>query len=152
MRIKLAYGKNGLWIDLPDEWDVTVVEPNFVPGLSDPAGALAAALGAPIGHQQPLAEVAGAGDRVGIVFSDITRATPHQLILRAVLAALTHVPAENITLFCATGTHRSNTDAELRGMLGDVLVDRYRIVQNDCLDPTTQVCLGQTSRGLAARR
>jgi nickel-dependent lactate racemase len=33
-------------------------------------------------------------------------------------------------------------------MLGDDLVDGYRIVQNDSFDPTTQVCLGRTSRGL----
>jgi lactate racemase len=148
MRIKLAYGKHGLWIDLPDAWDVTVVEPTYVPGLPDPAVALREALGAPIAPQRPLAEVAGSGDRVGIVFSDITRATPHHLILPAVLAELSHVPPENIILFCATGTHRANTDAELRDMLGDGLVDRYRIVQNDAFDPATQVCLGRTSRSL----
>jgi lactate racemase len=58
------------------------------------------------------------------------------------------IPPANITLFCATGTHRPNTDAELRAMLGDGLVDGYRIVQNDASDQTTQVCLGQTARGL----
>jgi nickel-dependent lactate racemase len=148
MRIKLAYGKQGLWIDLPDAWDVTVVAPTYVPGLPDPAGALSAALRAPIGPQVPLAKVAGPTDRVGIVFSDITRATPHHLILPAVLAELSHIPPPNITLFCATGTHRANTDAELRGMVGDEVVDGYRIVQNDASDPATQVCLGRTSRGL----
>jgi nickel-dependent lactate racemase len=148
MRIKLAYGKHGLWIDLPDAWDVTVVEPTYVAGLPDPAAALSEALRAPIGPRRPLAEVAGPGDRVGIVFSDITRAMPHHLILPAVLSELSHVPPENIILFCATGTHRANTDAELRDMLGDGLADRYRIVQNDAFDPATQVCLGEASRGL----
>lgn len=156
MRTKLAYGKHGHWIEMPDTWDVTRVEPNHVPGLPDPAAALRAALRAPIGPRspasvpgaRPLAQVAGPADRVGIVFSDITRATPHHLILPAVLAELAHVPPANITLFCATGTHRANTDSELRGMLGDGLVDGYRIVQNDAADPATQVHLGRTSRGL----
>jgi len=148
MRIKLAYGKHGLWIDLSDAWDVSVVEPTYVPGLPDPAAAVSEGLRAPIGPQRPLAEVASPRDRVGIVFSDITRATPHHLILPAVLGELAHVPPGNITLFCATGTHRANTDAELRDMLGDGLVDRYRIVQNDAFDPAAQVCLGETSRGL----
>jgi nickel-dependent lactate racemase len=148
MRIKLSYGKHGLWIDLPDAWDVTVVAPTYVPGLSDPAAALTAALRAFVGPQLPLAAIARKRDRVGIVFSDITRATPHNLIMPAVLAELADVPPANITLFCATGTHRANTDAELRGMLGNDLVDAYRIVQNDASDPETQVCLGQTSRGL----
>jgi nickel-dependent lactate racemase len=148
MRIKLAYGKHGLWIDLPDSWHVTVVEPTYVPGLLDPASALSEALQTPIGPVRPLAEVAGPADRIGIVFSDITRATPHHLILPAVLAELAHVSPENVTLFCATGTHRANTDAELRTMLGSGLVNRYRIVQNDASDPSTQVYVGQTSRGL----
>ena len=148
MRIKLAYGKNGLWIDLSDKWNVTVVAPTYVPGLPDPAASLSGALRKPIGLAMPLAEVAEQGDRVGIVFSDITRATPHHLILPAVLAELSHVPSKNITLFCATGTHRPNTDAELRAMLGNGLVEGYRIVQNDAFDPATQVCLGKTARGL----
>ena len=91
---------------------------------------------------------------MGIVFSDITRATPHGLILPAVLSQLRHVPRENITLFCALGTHRPNTDAELRQMfatsgtpeIAEELLS-YRIVQNDAFDPATQVCVGVTSRG-----
>ena len=148
MRIKLAYGKQGMWIDLPDAWDVTVVEPKYVPGLPDPAGALAEGLRSPIGGQRPVSEVAGPDDRVGIVFSDITRATPHRRIIPAILAELPHVPQEKLTLYCATGTHRPNTDAELRGMLGDELVDRYRIVQNASQDEESLVCLGRTRRGL----
>ena len=146
MRIKLAYGKTGLWIDLPDAWDVTVIEPRHVPGLPNPAEALVSALRQPIGAP-PLRDVARPGHRVGVVFSDITRPTPHRLILPAVLGELAHVPGEHITLFNALGTHRPNTDAELRGMIGDELVDGYRLVQNDSFDPATQVRLGVTSRG-----
>jgi nickel-dependent lactate racemase len=146
MRIKLAYGKTGLWIDLPDAWDVTVVEPRYVPGLPDPGAALAAALRQPI-DAPPLRDVVEAGHKIGVVFSDITRPTPHHLILPAVLGELAHVPREHITLFNALGTHRTNTEAELRGMIGDELVDGYRLVQNNSFDPATQVHLGVTSRG-----
>lgn len=146
MKINLAYGKSGLPIELADDLDVTVVEPRFVAALPDPAGALRAALAAPL-ETPRLADLAHAGSRVGVIFSDITRPTPHQTILPAVLAELAHVPRENITLFNALGTHRRNTEAELRGMLGDTLVDNYRIVQNNAFDPTTQVCRGVTRRG-----
>jgi nickel-dependent lactate racemase len=153
MKIKLAYGKAGLWVDLPDAWDVTVIEPRFVLGLPDPAQALTDALAAPMGAP-PLSDRVKATDRAGIVFSDITRATPHGQILPAVLAELAHLPPENITLFCALGTHRSNTEAELRSMfemsgspeIADALL-RYRIVQNNSFDPATQVHMGQTTRG-----
>jgi nickel-dependent lactate racemase len=84
---------------------------------------------------------------VGIVFNDITRPTPDHLMLPAILDELPYIPRENIILFNALGTHRPNTDAELRGMLGDALVDGYRIVQNNSFDPSTQVHLGTTVRG-----
>jgi nickel-dependent lactate racemase len=146
MHIRLAYGKNGLPIDLPDDWDIRLVEPRYVPPLPDPALALTQALQAPL-QAPPLRQAAQPGQKIGVIFSDITRATPHHLILPAVLAELAHIPPQDITLFDALGTHRRNTGLELRGMLGDDLVDRYRIVQNDAFDPATQVHLGQTSFG-----
>jgi nickel-dependent lactate racemase len=146
MKIRLAYGKTGLQIELSDALDVTVVEPKFVPGLPDPGAALQRALREPI-EAPPLCDLVKSSDKVGVVFSDITRPTPNHLILPAVLNELTNVPRENITLFNALGTHRLNTEAELRAMLGDALVDGYRIVQNDAFDPSTQMHLGDTARG-----
>ena len=146
MQIKLAYGKTGLVVDLSDALNVTVIEPKFVPGLPDARAALRDALRAPI-QSPPLRDWVKSSDRVGIVFSDITRPTPNHLMLPAVLDEIAHVPRENITLFNALGTHRVDTDAELRGMLGDALVDGYRIVQNNAFDPSTQVCLGTSSFG-----
>ena len=146
MRIRLAYGKTGLDIDLPDDWNMVVVEPRFIPGIPDARRAVTAALRAPMGVA-PLKEQVKATDRVGIIFSDITRATPHPLLIPAILDEISHVPPQNITLFNALGTHRPNTETELRGMLGDALVDRYHIVQNNAFDPSTQVYLGRTRRG-----
>ena len=84
MRIKLAYGKTGLEIELPDELDVTVVEPQYVPSLPDPEAALREALQSPIGSP-PLRELVKPSSKVGIVFNDITRPTPDHLMLPAVL-------------------------------------------------------------------
>ena len=146
MKIHLAYGKTGLEVDCPGDWNATVIEPQFVPGLADPPAALRKSLRQPY-NTAPLRELVRPGDRVGIIFSDLTRPTPHQLILPAVLEELAHTPAAGITLFNALGTHRANTEAELRGMLGDDLVDRFPIVPNDAFDASTQVCLGKTNRG-----
>jgi nickel-dependent lactate racemase len=153
MKIDLAYGRNGLAIDVPDAWNATVIEPRFVPGAADEAQALRDALLAPYA-MPPLREWVKPTDRVGIVFSDITRATPHGLILPAVLDQLAHVPDENITLFCALGTHRPNTESELHAMFATSGTPeiaqrllRYPIVQNDAFDATTQVHVGATRRG-----
>jgi len=146
MEILLDYGKRGLPITLPDDADITVIQPRHVAALPDPLAALRQAVRQPI-DSAPLRELVESHHRVAIVFSDITRATPNHLILPALLEALAHVPDSNIVLCNALGTHRPNTPEELRRMLGDAIVDRYRIEQNDCFDPATQVYLGTSSRG-----
>jgi nickel-dependent lactate racemase len=146
MRIKLAYGKIGLPLELDDSLDVTVVEPTFVPALPGPEAAVRAALEAPIGSP-PLREIVRTGMRVGVIFSDITRPAPNPLLLGAVLEVLDAVPGVEVTLFNALGTHRPNTEAEVRMMLGDAIFERRRIVQNDTFDPATQIRVGVTSKG-----
>ncbi len=146
MKTWLAYGKIGLEVTLPDEAAITLVEPRHAAALENPAEAIRAALRHPVGLP-PLREWVKKTDRVGIVFSDITRPTPNDILLPALLAELDHVPAEQIILFNATGTHRANTDAELRRMLGSAVVDRYRIVQNDANDDLSHVLVGTTTSG-----
>jgi nickel-dependent lactate racemase len=146
MRIRLAYGKTGLPLELDDSLQVTVVEPAYVPALADPAAAVRAAIDAPIGSP-PLREVVRPATRVGVVFSDITRPAPNPLLLGAVLEVLDAVPGVEVTLFNALGTHRPNTEAELRTIVGETIFERRRIVQNDTFDPATQVCVGRTSKG-----
>ncbi len=146
MKIKLAYGKKGLTVELPDTWNITLLEPDYEPGLPDPRQALRAALRRPSGCP-PLGELLRAGDKIGIVFSDMTRPTPNHILIPVLLQELARVPRENITLFNSLGTHRSNSEAELRRILGDPVVDGYRIVQNDAFRSETQACLGRTGRG-----
>jgi nickel-dependent lactate racemase len=146
MRIQLAYGKTGLPLELDDSLDVTVVEPTYVPALPDPAAAVRRALASPIGSP-PLRDLVRPGMRLGVVFSDITRPAPNPLLLSAVLEVLDAAPGLEIVLFNALGTHRPNTEAELRGMVGDAIFERRRIVQNDTFDSSTQVRVGTTSKG-----
>ena len=49
------------------------------------------------------------GDRICIVFTDITRATPNERIIPWLLEHLGSVPRENITLLNGLGTHRPNS-------------------------------------------
>ncbi len=121
MRLKLAYGRKGLWIDLPDQ-NVTVMEPRFVAGLPDERAAIIRALCQPLGSP-PLRELVTPEDTVAVVFSDLTRPTPNDRLLPPLLAELSDIPREQITLINALGMHRFNTDEELRGMLGDEIVD-----------------------------
>jgi nickel-dependent lactate racemase len=145
MKIRIAYGRDGLEVDLPPD-HVTVVAPNYTPGLANEAEALREALRNPIGTP-PIAELADPGDRVAIVFSDLTRPQPRRRMLPVLLAELDHVPPEQIVLINALGSHRPNTDAELVEMLGREIVDRYQIVQHNAFDDEGHGYLGRTKSG-----
>ena len=118
MQVTLAYGQTGLPVNLPDT--TAVLQSRFVPGLADEAAAILAALRQPMASP-PLASLVKPGDNVVIVHSDITRATPNDRILPVLLAELESagVRRADITLLNALGTHRRQTEAELRKMLGD---------------------------------
>ncbi len=146
MKVRLAYGKRGLWVSLPDR-NVTVVEPRYVPGLPDEAEAIRAALRAPIGSP-PLRDLVKPSDTVAIVFSDLTRPQPRDRVLPVLLEEIGHVPRAQVVLINALGTHRPNTRDELVSMLGRDIVDTYRIVQHDAWAPDL-VPLGRTSYGHA---
>lgn len=146
MQVDLAYGRSGLRVILPDHTDV--LTPIFTPGLADEGEALRRALRQPIASP-PLADLVHPGDSVVIVHTDITRATPNDRILPVILAELegAGVQYEDITLLNGLGTHRRQTEAELRAMLGDGIVDRYRCLQHDCFDPDQLISLGHTQLG-----
>jgi nickel-dependent lactate racemase len=146
MKINLAYGKMGLEWNVPDEYHVDIIEPQWVEGLRDQMGAVTQALRSPIGSKS-LKDLATRNAKIGIIFSDVTRATPYHIILPALLKELDHVDQQNIILFCATGTHRPAPPDELETILGKEFAGKYRIVQNDTNDKSQYLHAGNTSSG-----
>jgi nickel-dependent lactate racemase len=146
MKAHLAYGKQGLDVALPEEAEIQIIQPQYVPGMEDEVQEMRRALRCPIGCP-PLRELVSASDTVAIVFSDLTRPQPRERMLPVLLDEIAVVPREQITLINGVGTHRANTGPELRSMLGDQIVDQYRVVQHDCNDPSTMVHLGETRFG-----
>lgn len=146
MNVTLAYGRSGLTVDLPD--NTAIVRAPALPAVRDPAAAIRRALREPIGCA-PLAETVRPGDTAVIVHSDLTRATPNQLIVPLIIAELeaAGVRPQNITMLNGLGTHRPQTGAELRALLGDAVVDNYRCLQHDAYDEANLVAIGQTSLG-----
>jgi nickel-dependent lactate racemase len=144
MKIKLAYGRSGLDVNLPDT--ATVIEQRHVPGLKDEKRHALESLRKPIGTR-PLKEMVKASDKVSIVISDITRPTPNHKLVPWIMEELSHVPDRNITIINGTGTHRDNTTDELAQMLGSDVVKRVKVVNNNAFDKTTQVRLGTTKGG-----
>jgi len=147
MNVRLAYGRTGLDVELPD--DALVVSPSDAPARADERGDFRAAVRSPYGAP-PLRELIGSHERVVIVTSDVTRATPNERLIPWILDEIAHVPPEQITVLIGTGSHRATTPAEMLAMFGAETLARVRIVDHDAHDDAQQTFLGTTSRGARA--
>jgi nickel-dependent lactate racemase len=146
MRVRLDYGTEGLDVDLPDE-RVTVIEPIPRPAATDALATLRDAIRSPIGAA-PLRQQVRKGQRIAISVCDITRAQPRREQIQALFDEIPDIPRSDVTIFIATGTHRSNTDAELERMLGRDILSTCRVVNHDSRNAATLVYVGQTSTGV----
>jgi nickel-dependent lactate racemase len=101
-------------------------------------------------NSPPLRDLARPGDKVCIVFTDITRASPDALLIPPVLAELSAAGVEDqdITLLCGIGLHRPSTYEEKVAKLGRDVVERYRVIDNDPLNPDALVDLGTTDSNI----
>ena len=148
MKVKLAYGRGQLSVEVPKD-RTTVIEPTHAPGLADERGAVLKALREPLGTA-PLAEWIKPGDWICISFTDITRATPNERLIPWLLEHLSHVPPENVTLLNQLGTHRPNTREELDRMLTPEVTRKYRVINHEPENPAALVQFGVTRDGTPA--
>ncbi|MGD2205895.1 MAG: nickel-dependent lactate racemase [Anaerolineae bacterium] len=145
----VPFDKGELTFDLPAGWRGTVAQSKSVPPIEDVSAAVAAAVAEPT-NSPPLGELAQPGDTVCIVFTDVTRASPDYVLVPPVLAELkaAGVRDEHVTLLCGIGLHRPSTPEEKVEKLGQAVVDRYRVIDNEPLNPEALVDLGTTDSGI----
>lgn len=146
-RMELSYGKETVQVDIPDQNLIGSLE-----GASAPLVSLEDAFNRawknPIGIGDP-GEIIRPGEKVAFVVTDHTRSTPTRRLLPLLWERIRgRVNAEDVTVVVATGTHRSPTEEELEGMLGD-LRRQFRVVIHDCDSDVVEV--GKSSYGTPIR-
>jgi nickel-dependent lactate racemase len=148
-KYRIPYSRTTIDFYLPVGMQAALAVSRPVEPIQDPNNAIHTALAHPIGSA-PLHELARAGQRVCIVFTDITRASPDHLLVPALIAELEKagVRAKDITLLCGIGMHRPSTRAEKDLKLGSGIVDRYRVIDNEPQNPAALVDLGLTPGGV----
>ncbi len=144
---RIAYGRGSILVDVPA--DVTVVEAGAASAISDERSAFLEAVRHPIAAPA-LRDVVKAGDRVVIVTSDVTRATPNERLIPWILDELAHVAPQDITVIIGTGSHRGTTADEMRLMFGEDVLRRVRVVDHDAHDASQVVRVGTTAAGVPA--
>jgi nickel-dependent lactate racemase len=133
--------------------------PAPLPPLSDPVGAIRAALAAPINHE-PIAKLVSPNSKVTIAFDDPVipqypmrapdfRALTIPILLQELERA--GVKRHNITLLCANALHRKWTTTELTTILGADLTNTFgpsHLLCHDAEDREQLVFLGETERSI----
>lgn len=148
MKIQVAFGKQGLALNLPDGPHYHVVKVHSAPPLSHVDQAIGAALDAPV-VGPPLIELAREKKTAAISICDITRPAPNPITLPPMLDRLHRagIAPQDVTLCIATGLHRAATQDELRTILGPQIAATYKIVNHDARDSSRHRFLGKTKQG-----
>jgi nickel-dependent lactate racemase len=147
MRILLAYGKNGLEVEVPEKNLAKILMMSPDPPLSDPLGAIHEALLHPIGCPS-LGELARKKKSACIVACDFTRPVPNKLLLPPMLDILEQcgIRRQDITILIATGLHRPSTPAEKEMMFGSEISGSYNIVSHRASNREEQRYVGRTRK------
>jgi len=148
MRVKLAFGRSGLEIELPSGFRYHVLEARSATPLSDAPAAIERALDEPIASP-PLVELARGKRRAAISVCDITRPAPNRVILPPLLERLHRagISRSGITILIATGLHRPATDEEIRQIVGEPVAAAYEVANHDARDLAMHRYLGRTASG-----
>ena len=153
MRVEMNYGRGTLPVDLPDDWDVTIIQKQNMPIIADGQAAVARALANPLGSKT-LAEEAKGRKTVCILICDITRPVPNGTILPVLVRELLNggIEAQDIQILVATGMHRPNEGDELRELVGDDWVFENIRVDNHFGDrDEDHVLVGTTTYGIPVK-
>jgi nickel-dependent lactate racemase len=149
----MRYGRDGLALNLPDDWEITVIKKKPMPVASDSRNAVVQAFQQPVGCAKLMDEARGK-QHACIVICDITRPVPNGLILPVLIQQLIEagMDADQIQILVATGLHRPNQGDELREVVGDDWVfENIRIENHFACNTSDHVDLGLTAMGTPVR-
>jgi nickel-dependent lactate racemase len=149
-RISLGYGETAVEIGFDGARSVRILQGESIPASEDFASVFLKAIGPECIASKPLRELISAEDKVTVVISDITRFWMRQDRVCALLIPYLHdvlgVGYENIAILVALGTHRRQTEEELRMLVTPEIYEKVAVSNHDCMAPDL-VFLGTTSRG-----
>ncbi len=147
-KAEIPYGRGSQSALFPRSWSGDSIDSEYKFTDTDFDVIVREALDSPIGSK-PLREIVKTGEKVCIVFSDITRSwqrTGDYLPILAEELEKGGIELKDITLLCALGTHRPHTEEEKKQLAGN-LYGRCRFVDHDCDDAENLQSMGTTSRG-----
>jgi nickel-dependent lactate racemase len=145
----MKYGKDGLNIQVNQRNFLGLIQSKETMNKKSENEIILEALINPIGSQR-LGALVKPSETVCIVISDITRAWQRlDIYLPYITKELNEagIKDADITLLCATGSHRPQTKEEHRALIGENLANRFEVIDHDCKDKENLIYIGTTSFG-----
>lgn len=148
MRVHFAFGKSGIDLDLPEQFDYRILEARSAQPLPDQLLGIEEALDSPAAGPS-LSSLASGKSSAAISVCDITRPAPNRLVLPPVLSRLqaAGIQREQIKILIATGLHRPATEAEMNEILGPEIAATYSVVNHNARNLSEHRHLGNTRSG-----
>jgi nickel-dependent lactate racemase len=153
VEIKIPYGTGLMKASIPAiNYQETAVPVEPLQPVEDDMEEIKRALLHPFGSPT-LSQLVKPSDKIAIIVSDYTRPTPTGRILDPVLTELHDkgIRAEHITIIIACGLHEPSPLSSLKIMLGQDILDRYKVVNHNADDSDNLVLVGYTSLDIPVR-
>ena len=143
MKIKMDYGKEGVFFDIPDNSDILL--PNHKKRLSNPKDQIINSVENPI-NSIPLRSLYKKGMKVGVSVCDHTRAQPRNEIILSLLKIFEGIKKNDLLIFIATGSHRATTEEEIKEIFDAEVISNTTIVIHNSEISSELENLGNTSK------
>ena len=148
--MEFDYGARTLPFDLPAGIKAVTLLPHKMPGLPDPAGAVAEALVHPRGSASLLSRLREKKPRtITVVVNDETRPTPYAAIFPPLLRVFEEagIRDEQVRFVIATGIHAPQSDELNSRLYGAEMTRRFHFINHVATDASSCVDLGKTRSG-----
>lgn len=146
----LKYGERDVEIPIQGAHSIQVLQENPMKEIEDLRAAFYKAVEQEPIDSLPLSQLIGKDDLVTLVVSDITRAWMHQDQIVEPLVSFLHetckVPYAHMVILIALGTHRPNTEEEMKQIISPAVYENVQVINHNC-DAPDLVYVGTTSRG-----
>ena len=143
MKIKIDYGKNGIYLNIPS--NSTVLRPLVTNPLKNPSKTIMNSSSNPI-NSQPLETLYKKGMVVGVSVCDHTRAQPRNEIIRSIIKKCDGIKKNNLIVFIATGSHRQSSESEIHEMFDRDILSMITIVNHNSEKFQELKYIGKTSK------
>ena len=147
--VKLLYGKNGITLNIQDDWNANIIRKPLMPIIDDISGEVNKALNNPI-NSLSIDKISSKGKSVCILVCDITRPVPNKLFLKQIIIKFINagISADNILIIIATGLHRPASQDEINEIIGSSWVLKNIKIENHfARDDSMHKNIGTTKQG-----